>query len=134
MSLLEAIILGIIQGLTEFLPVSSSGHIEIGKVLLNINVKDTLLFSIVVHGATALSTVVRCRKDIAEIFKEPFRFKSDFVPHFALKIILSLFCVGIVGLMFEEQFAEFFEGNLILVGFMLILTAILLYITTIVKV
>ena len=77
MSLLEAIILGIIQGLTEFLPVSSSGHIEIGKVLLDVNVKDPLLFSIVVHGATALSTIVIFRKDIAEIFKGLFSFKNN---------------------------------------------------------
>ena len=64
MSILEAIILGVIQGLTEFLPVSSSGHIELGKAVLNVELNDPLLFSIVVHAATALSTIVIFRMDI----------------------------------------------------------------------
>ena len=67
MSIIEAIILGIVQGLTEFLPVSSSGHIELGKALLNVHPADPLLFSVVVHAATALSTLVVFRKDVASI-------------------------------------------------------------------
>ena len=69
MSTWEAILLGIVQGLTEFLPVSSSGHIELGKYILGVETTDNLLFSIIVHGATALSTIVVFRKDIAQIVK-----------------------------------------------------------------
>ena len=72
MTFIEALILGIIQGLTEFLPVSSSGHIELGKVILGVKVKDPLLFSIVVHGATALSTIVVFRKVILELIVDLF--------------------------------------------------------------
>ena len=96
MSVIEAIILGIVQGLTEFLPVSSSGHIELGKAILNINTADNLLFSIVVHGATALSTLIVFRKDIFDIFKGLLQFKNNESLHYTLKIIISM--IPVVGL------------------------------------
>lgn len=133
MSFFEAFILGIIQGLTEFLPVSSSGHIEIGKFLLGIQIKDPLLFSIVVHGATALSTIVVFHKDIWEIIKGVFRFQMNFETRYFLKIVLSMLPVGIVGVLFEEELEAFFEGKVFFVGLMLIITGLLLYLTTIIK-
>ena len=130
MGLLEAIILGIIQGLTEFLPVSSSGHIELGKAILGVEMKDPLLFSIVVHGATALSTIVIFRKDIANIFKDLFQFKWNEGTKFASMILLSMIPVGVVGILFEDKIEAFFEGQVLLVGFMLLVTGLLLYLTT----
>ncbi|MBK6264798.1 undecaprenyl-diphosphate phosphatase [Marivirga sp. S37H4] len=133
MNLLEAIILGIIQGLTEFLPVSSSGHLEIGNVLLNIQTTDNLLFSIVVHAATALSTIVVFRKDLASLIKDLFKFEWNESVDFVLKIIISMIPIGIIGLLFEKQIESFFTGNLLLVGSMLIFTAILLAFTYLVR-
>lgn len=129
MSVFEAFILGIVQGLTEFLPVSSSGHIELGKAILNINTTDNLLFSIVVHGATALSTLVVFRKTILELLKGVLEFKNNESLHYSLKIILSMIPVGLVGVFFEDEIESFFTGNVLFVGSMLILTAILLTIT-----
>lgn len=130
MGLLEAIILGIIQGLTEFLPVSSSGHIELGKVILGVEMKDPLLFSIVVHGATALSTIVIFRKDIASIFADLFKFQWNEGTRFASMIVLSMIPVGLVGVLFEDQIEAFFDGQILLVGCTLLLTGTLLYLTT----
>ncbi len=129
MSIIEAIILGIIQGLTEFLPVSSSGHIELGKAILNINTTDNLLFSIVVHAATALSTIIIFRKELYDIFKGLLQFKNNESLHYALKIIISMIPVGVVGIMFEDKIEALFNGNVIFVGSMLIVTGILLTIT-----
>ncbi|MFY0654240.1 MAG: undecaprenyl-diphosphate phosphatase [Cyclobacteriaceae bacterium] len=129
MTILEAVILGIIQGLTEFLPVSSSGHLEIGTVLLGVNTKDNLLFSIVVHGATAFSTVVIFRKDIGQIVIDLLKFEANESLHFSLKILLSMIPVGIVGVLFEDQIEAFFGGRIVLVGSMLIVTGLLLLFT-----
>ena len=129
MGIIEAIILGIVQGLTEFLPVSSSGHIELGKAILNIKTTDNLLFSIVVHGATALSTVMIFRKEIVEIIKGLFQFKDNEALHYSLKIIISMIPVGIIGVLFEDKIEALFTGNVLLVGSMLIFTGILLTIT-----
>jgi undecaprenyl-diphosphatase len=133
MNLLEAIILGIIQGLTEFLPVSSSGHLEIGSVLLDVQTTDNLMFSIVVHAATALSTIVVFRKDIAAIIQDVFKFQWNESVDFVLKIIISMIPIGIIGLLFEKQIESFFTGNLLLVGSMLLLTAVLLAFTHLVR-
>lgn len=130
MELVDAIILGVIQGLTEFLPVSSSGHIELGKAILDTQVQDpdeNLLFTVLVHFATALSTIIVFRKDIFELFKGIFQFKWNEEFQFALKIVLSMIPAVIVGLFFEEQLESLFSGNVLLVGFMLIITGLLLF-------
>lgn len=129
MSVIEAIILGIVQGLTEFLPVSSSGHIELGKAILNINTTDNLLFSIVVHGATALSTIIVFRKEIIDIFKGLLEFKNNESLHYSLKIIISMIPVGVVGVLFEDKIEALFTGNVLFVGSMLIVTGLLLTFT-----
>ena len=129
MDTLDAIILGIIQGLTEFLPVSSSGHLELGKAILGDNSvqEESLLFTVVLHFATALSTIVVFRKDIWEIISGLFQFKWNEESQFSAKIIVSMLPAVFVGLFFEKQLEAFFEGNVRFVGFMLIFTAILLY-------
>ncbi|MEZ4826879.1 MAG: undecaprenyl-diphosphate phosphatase [Bacteroidia bacterium] len=128
MNILQAIILGIVQGLTEFLPVSSSGHIELGKVLLNTQ-NVGIDFSILVHIATALSTVIVFRRDIAGLIMSIFRLDRESI-EYAAKLILSAVPVGVVGLLFKDQLELLFEGRIILVGCMLIVTALLLFLTT----
>lgn len=129
MSVLEALILGIVQGLTEFLPVSSSGHLEIGGKLLNISGTDNLLFSVVVHGATALSTIVVFRRDIGRLIVDAFTFKINESTHYIFKLALSMVPIGIVGLLWEEDIEKFFVGDISFVAGMLIVTAVLLGIT-----
>ncbi len=129
MNNLDALILGIIQGLTEFLPVSSSGHLEIGKAILGDTSvpEESLMFTVVVHFATALSTIVVFRKDIWEIITGLFKFKWNEETQFSTKIIVSMLPAVIVGLFFEEQLEALFGGNILLVGCMLIVTAVLLW-------
>ncbi|WP_299127900.1 undecaprenyl-diphosphate phosphatase [uncultured Winogradskyella sp.] len=129
MDILDAVILGIIQGLTEFLPVSSSGHLELGKAILGDNSlpKESLLFTVVLHFATALSTIVIFRKDIWSILKGILKFEWNEDLQFLSKIVLSMLPAVIVGLFFEKQLEQLFGGNIMLVGCMLIVTAILLF-------
>jgi undecaprenyl-diphosphatase len=129
MDIIEAIILGIIQGLTEFLPISSSGHIEIGSKLLDVQAKDNLLFSIVVHGATALSTIIVFRKDLWQIVKDVLKFEWNESLEYSLKIGLSIIPVMFIGLFFEKEIEAFFGGKLVLVGSMLLVTGALLSFT-----
>jgi undecaprenyl-diphosphatase len=128
MDIFEAIILGIIQGLTEFLPVSSSGHLELAKVILGDTSvpEESLTFTVVLHFATALSTMVIFRKEVEEILKGLFQFKWNDDLKFSLKIIISMIPAVIVGLLFEEQLESFFGGKILLVGCMLLLTSLLL--------
>ena len=125
----EALILGIIQGLTEFLPVSSSGHLEIGKAFFGIETTEDMTFTIVVHGATVLSTIIIFRKDILQLFKALFAFKWNDDTKYILKLIISAIPIVIVGLFLEEQAKSLFDQSLILVGSMLIVTALLLSFT-----
>lgn len=129
MEVFDAIILGIIQGLTEFLPVSSSGHLEIGKAILGNNSipEESLMITVVLHFATALSTIVVFRKDVAEILKGLFQFKYNGETEFSFKIILSMIPAAIIGVFFEEELETLFGGSILLVGFMLIITALLLW-------
>ncbi|MEO9965089.1 MAG: undecaprenyl-diphosphate phosphatase [Reichenbachiella sp.] len=129
MSFIEALILGVIQGLTEFLPVSSSGHLELGTYFLGVQSEDNLLFSIILHGATACSTIVIFRNEILEIIKGIFKFEWNQSTQFAAMIVLSMIPVGIVGVFFEDQIESLFGGNILLVGTMLLVTAALLSIT-----
>ncbi|MAW96805.1 MULTISPECIES: undecaprenyl-diphosphate phosphatase [unclassified Leeuwenhoekiella] len=129
MDIIDAIILGIIQGLTEFLPVSSSGHLELGKAILGDSTlpEESLLFTVVLHFATALSTIVVFRKDIFEIVKGLFQFKWNEETQFSVKIVLSMIPAVLIGLFFEEQLESLFGGNILFVGMMLIITALLLW-------
>ncbi len=129
----EALILGIIQGLTEFLPVSSSGHLEIGKVLLGIETTENITFTVVVHGATVLSTIVIFRKDILLLFKALFQFKWNDDTKYIVKLFISAIPVAILGFLFKDEIEALFTGNLLLVGSMLIITALLLGFTSIAK-
>jgi undecaprenyl-diphosphatase len=129
LEIIDAIILGIVQGLTEFLPVSSSGHLELGKAILGDNSipEESLLFTVVLHFATALSTIVVFRQDVWEIIKGLFQFKWNEETRFSLKIVISMIPAATVGLLFEEQLEGFFGGNVAFVGYMLLITALLLY-------
>ena len=129
MEIIDSIILGVIQGLTEFLPVSSSGHLELGKAILGDESipEESLLFTVVLHFATAFSTIVVFRKDILEIIKGVFSFKWNEDTQFITKIVISMLPAIFVGLFFEEQLEQLFGSSVLLVGFMLIITAALLF-------
>ena len=129
MGILEAILIGIIQGLTEFLPVSSSGHIELSKAILGTNIEgeENVLFTVVLHAATALSTIIIFRKEIIQIFKGLFIFTWNDEFKFSLKIIISMFPAAIVGVVFKDEIDAFFTGKIMLVGFMLLVTGLVLF-------
>ncbi len=122
----ESLILGIIQGLTEFLPVSSSAHLEIGSVLLHIEANDNLLFTIVVHAATALATMLVFRKDIIRLMTDLFKFEWNDSTKFIFYILVSMIPVFVVGIFFKDQIESLFSGNLLLVGSLLLCTGLLL--------
>ncbi len=129
----QALILGILQGLTEFLPVSSSGHLEIGHALLGDTSTNNLLFAVVVHVATVLSTIVVFRKDIFELLKDLFQFKWNASTIYISKLVFSALPVLVLGLFFKDEIEQLFVGNLVLVGSMLLFTALLLGLTHFVK-
>ncbi len=129
MDVLNAIILGIIQGLTEFLPVSSSGHLEIFKVILGDNKlpNESLLMTVILHFATACSTIVVFKDDIKDLLLGLFSFEKNDSFWFSVKIILSMVPAVFVGFFFESEIESLFNGNLTIVGAMLILTGALLF-------
>lgn len=131
MNELESIILGIVQGLTEFLPVSSSGHLELVKALFGDESipEEGLLFSVIVHAATALSTIVVFRKDIGSLLYGIFQFKWNEPTQYVAKILLSMIPVGIIGIAYEDEIEAMFSGNVLMVGMMLMVTALLLLFT-----
>ncbi len=124
----EALILGLVQGLTEFLPVSSSGHLELGAAIFGLE-EDNLTFSIIVHGATFLSVLVVFRNDILHLIISLFRFQWNVETKFIALLLLSALPVGIAGVFFKDSIENLFEGRVILVGFMLLVTALLLFLT-----
>lgn len=126
MSWLEAIILGLVQGLTEFLPVSSSGHLTILGTLFGMNGEENLTFAIVVHTATALSTICVLWREVAVLFKSLFTFRWDDDTKMVCKILLSMIPVGIVGIFFKDYVESLFGSGLLIVGLMLLVTATLL--------
>jgi undecaprenyl-diphosphatase len=132
---LIAILLGIVQGLTEFLPVSSSGHLELVKYFLGDTsmAKESLLMTIVLHAATALSTVVVFRKDIGQIFAGLFQFQDNEETRFSLKIIVSMIPAGLVGFFYEDALDALFDKQVLLVSMMLIVTGLLLLLADRVK-
>ncbi len=128
MSWIEAIILGIVQGLTEFLPVSSSGHLAIGKALFGIETAD-LSFEVAVHAATVLATIVVFWKDIVKLLQGLFQFKMNPETRYLLLILLSMVPVFVVGMFFKDQVESIFGSGLLVVGFALIVTAFLLFLS-----
>lgn len=130
MSWWEALLLGLIQGLTEFLPVSSSGHLEIGQALLGTTGEENLTFAIVVHTATVLSTLTILWKEVAHLFKGTFTtLKWNEDKNYVTMILVSMIPVFVVGMFFKEQVENFFGSGLLLVGICLCITAGLLYIS-----
>ncbi len=134
MTIFEAFILGLIQGLTEFLPISSSGHLEIGKAVLNTKSPDHLLFTIVVHGATVLSTIAVFRKEILSLINGLLKFEWNFSTQYISKLAVSAIPILIIGLLFYENIETMFFGNTVLVGFMLFVTGLLLVFAHYVKI
>lgn len=126
MDWLQALVLGLLQGLTEYLPVSSSGHLTIGSYLFGLNGEDNLAFTVVVHVATVLSTLVVLWKEIDWILKGLFKFKMNDETKYFINILISMIPVGIVGVFFKDQVEEVFGSGLLIVGCMLIVTAALL--------
>ena len=135
MDIVDAIILGIIQGLTEFLPVSSSGHLEIGREILNADLLATenLLFTIILHFATDLSTIIIFKDDITKLLKGSISNSINGNHKYLFKIIISMVPAVFIGLFYEKEIEKLFTGNITLVGSMLIITGILLLLTKISK-
>lgn len=123
---IEAFVLGLIQGLTEYLPVSSSGHLTIASALFGLEGSDNLAFTVAVHVATVLSTLVIFWKQIVWIFRDLFQFRWNEGTRYALLIVVSMIPVGVVGLFFKDQVEEIFGSGTLIVGWMLLLTAALL--------
>ena len=122
----EALILGLLQGLTEYLPVSSSGHLAIGSALFGIQGEDNLTFTIAVHVATVLSTLVILWKEIDWIFRGLFKCEMNAETKYVLNILVSMIPIGIVGVFFKDYVEEIFGSGLLIVGCMLLVTALLL--------
>lgn len=130
MSFIEAIILGIIQGLTEFLPVSSSGHLELAKALLGDTSlpQESMMFTIVLHLATALSTLVIFRTEVSRIIRGIFQFSNNDELQFSIKIVISMVPAAAIGFLFSDEMETLFDRQILLVGAMLWLTGALLFI------
>lgn len=133
MSIFEAIILGILQGITEYLPVSSSGHLTIGSELFGINAEDNLTFTVMVHIATVFSTLFILWKEISWIFKGLFKFEMNDETKYVINILISMIPIAIVGLFFKDQVESIFSSGLLIVGIMLMVTALLLTLSHYIK-
>ncbi len=129
MDWIEAFILGVIQGLTEFLPVSSSGHLELAKLILPTDYtgESSMLMTVVLHFATALSTVVIFRKDLVQVIQGLFQFQWNEATKFSVKIIISMIPAAFVGVFFDDIIESFFNDAILLVGSMLLVTGGLLF-------
>ena len=126
MDWIHALILGLIQGLTEYLPVSSSGHLTIGQEILGVSGEDNLAFDVAVHVATVLSTLVVLWREVEWIFKGLFMFQMNDETKYVVNILVSMIPVGIVGVFFKDQVEAVFGSGLLIVGIMLLVTAALL--------
>lgn len=126
MSWFQALILGLVQGLTEYLPVSSSGHLTIGANLFGLNGEENLAFSVAVHVATVFSTCVILWKEIVWLFQDFFKFKWNEGTKYIVNILISMIPVAIVGFFFKDQVEAIFGSGLLVVGICLLITATLL--------
>ncbi|HEX2920730.1 MAG TPA: undecaprenyl-diphosphate phosphatase [Bacteroidales bacterium] len=126
MNFFEATILGLLQGATEFLPVSSSGHLEIGKALFGVDPESSFYFTLAVHGATVLSTIFVFWQEIFKLISGSLKFRMNEETHYVLKILLSMIPVGIAGVLLKDPIESLFNGNLIFIGSMLLVTATIL--------
>lgn len=126
MNIFEAIVLGLVQGLTEFLPVSSSGHLEIGKALFELDKGKNFYFTIAVHGATVLSTIVVFRKELADLIRGVFKFRMNEETGYVLRIFVSMIPLAFVGFFLKEEVEGLYNGNMLLIGLMLLVTSLLL--------
>jgi undecaprenyl-diphosphatase len=128
MEVFESIVLGAVQGLTEFLPVSSSGHLQLAKELLGVELEENLTFDVVLHAATVLSTIVVLWSDIAGLFRGLFTRGMNDEKSYIVKLIISMIPIGIVGFMFKDKIDAILASNyvMVVVGAMLLLTALLL--------
>ncbi|MFV0507609.1 MAG: undecaprenyl-diphosphate phosphatase [Bacteroidales bacterium] len=137
MDILKSVILGIIQGLTEFLPVSSSGHLELAKSLLGVKLEDNLTFNLVVHLATVLSTIIVFRKDITNLFIGLFKFEMNTETKMVINILVSLIPLVPVYFLFNDRLDEFLDRSVtpehqivMFVGICLLITALILFVST----
>lgn len=126
MNWFEALVLGLLQGLTEFLPVSSSGHLEIAKALFGVDTEASFYFTIAVHGATVLSTIFVFWKEILVLIEGTLKFKMNEESSYIIKIIVSMIPVGIAGVLLKDPIEKLFNGNLIFIGSMLLITSAVL--------
>ena len=126
MDWIEAIILGVVQGLTEFLPVSSSGHLEIGKALFGIDASENFFFTVAVHGATVASTLVVFAREILQLLKGTLAFRMNEETTYVLKLLISMIPVGLVALFLKERVEGLFDGNMVFIGSMLLVTSLML--------
>jgi undecaprenyl-diphosphatase len=126
MNWFEAMVLGLVQGLTEFLPVSSSGHLEIAKSLFRIDPHTSFYFTVAVHGATVLSTLVVFRKEVMSLITGSLKFKLNEETAYTFKIIISMIPVAIAGILLKGPIESLYNGNLVFVGLMLLITSLLL--------
>jgi len=126
MNIFEAIILGLIQGLTEFLPVSSSGHLEIGKALFELDKGKNFYFTVADHGATVMSTLVVFRKELLELARGVCQFRMNEETRYVLKLLLSMIPVAFVGFFMKEEVEGLYNGNMLFIGLMLLVTSLLL--------
>jgi undecaprenyl-diphosphatase len=133
MNWFEAIVLGLIQGLTEFLPVSSSGHLELGKYLFGIDHEANFYFSITVHGATVLSTLLVFWSEIAGLFKGFLKFRYNDETKYILKIIVSMIPVGFAGFFLTDIAEKYFTGNMVSLGIQFLISALLLFMALLIK-
>jgi undecaprenyl-diphosphatase len=133
MNWLQALVLGLIQGLTEFLPVSSSGHLELGKFLFGINPESNFYFSVAVHGATVLSTIVVLWQEISTLVRGVFKFRWNEETQYILKIIVSMIPVAIAGLFLKEIVENYFTGNMIALGVQFLISALFLFMALMIK-
>ena len=129
MDWIQALILGLVQGLTEYLPVSSSGHLTIGQEILGVSSEDNLAFDVVVHVATVLSTLVVLWSEVVWLLRGFFKFKMNDEMRYVINILVSMIPVGIVGVFFKDQVEAIFGSGLLVVGICLLVTASLLTFT-----